>query len=278
MSAFDCRSRRGFTLIELLVVIAIIAILAAILLPVFSSARERARSISCASNEKQIGTALLMYAHDFDEAYPYRILNNTEGLTWRWAINPYLHSTGVFRCPSNPHQDLPTGCIVSTSTYNCPSTPMPQADGFTISYAANMTTPTGFVPPEGDGLIAQTMGSSNPNGIRVTLAIIPAPSQLIAVSESVYEWSEFQLQKGYLDQSLYNGHNGMANYLFADGHVKSMAPFMTIPNSMDSRGTSATNLWTRDGLPFTNGSDLGNASTTLGHAAALIYATTVSYP
>ena len=64
------RQKRGFTLIELLVVIAIIAILAAILFPVFSRARESARKTACLSNMKQIGTALMMYCQDWDEAFP----------------------------------------------------------------------------------------------------------------------------------------------------------------------------------------------------------------
>src|SRR5476651_819462 len=66
------RSRHGFTLIELLVVIAIIAILAAILFPVFARAREQARRTSCLSNMKQIGLALFMYAQDYDETLPER--------------------------------------------------------------------------------------------------------------------------------------------------------------------------------------------------------------
>ncbi|MBC7807537.1 MAG: prepilin-type N-terminal cleavage/methylation domain-containing protein, partial [Akkermansiaceae bacterium] len=64
------RVKSGFTLIELLVVIAIIAILAAILFPVFAQAREKARQISCLSNQKQIGIAMMMYVQDYDETYP----------------------------------------------------------------------------------------------------------------------------------------------------------------------------------------------------------------
>ena len=64
------RTRRGFTLIELLVVIAIIAILAAILFPVFAQAREKARNAACLSNCKQLGTAVMLYVQDYDEVYP----------------------------------------------------------------------------------------------------------------------------------------------------------------------------------------------------------------
>src|SRR5688572_18560718 len=70
LSAHSPRRRSAFTLIELLVVIAIIAILAAILFPVFAQAREKARQVACMSNEKQIGTAVMMYLQDYDEVYP----------------------------------------------------------------------------------------------------------------------------------------------------------------------------------------------------------------
>lgn len=83
----------GFTLIELLVVIAIIAILAAILFPVFAQAREKARSISCLSNTKQIGTATMMYLQDYDESMPigyYGTLNYDPEVIWHFVISPYM--------------------------------------------------------------------------------------------------------------------------------------------------------------------------------------------
>jgi prepilin-type N-terminal cleavage/methylation domain-containing protein/prepilin-type processing-associated H-X9-DG protein len=105
----------GFTLIELLVVIAIIAILAAILFPVFAQAREKARAISCLSNEKQIGMATLMYAQDYDEAiFPWLTCSTNQGCTplstgdrvWNAKLQPYLKNgqgypaNGVMACPS----------------------------------------------------------------------------------------------------------------------------------------------------------------------------------
>lgn len=100
------RLRSGFTLIELLVVIAIIAILAAILFPVFAQARAKARQTSCLSNNKQIGLAVLMYAQDYDETLPYAALNPT-GLPlvmWYDLVEPYVKSStkGVFNPVSGP--------------------------------------------------------------------------------------------------------------------------------------------------------------------------------
>jgi prepilin-type N-terminal cleavage/methylation domain-containing protein/prepilin-type processing-associated H-X9-DG protein len=101
--------RTGFTLIELLVVIAIIAILAAILFPVFARAREKARQNSCLSNEKQIGLGILMYAQDYDERFPLARRWNTvyeeplitpSNLVWFQAITPYVKNTQIFLCPS----------------------------------------------------------------------------------------------------------------------------------------------------------------------------------
>ena len=105
--------RKAFTLIELLVVIAIIAILAAILFPVFARARENARRASCMSNLKQIGLGFMMYVQDYDETYPRSFYytdeatdpnwgNSTSGnyMFWMQAVYPYVKSNQIFFCPS----------------------------------------------------------------------------------------------------------------------------------------------------------------------------------
>jgi prepilin-type N-terminal cleavage/methylation domain-containing protein len=116
--------RRGFTLIELLVVIAIIAILAAILFPVFAKAREKARQTSCLSNMKQLGLGMLMYAQDYDETFPglngpvlphgangSSFMDHPDYGTWGgWAtrILPYTKNTQMFICQSNAYRNC--GC------------------------------------------------------------------------------------------------------------------------------------------------------------------------
>src|SRR5271165_4979340 len=94
--------KKGFTLIELLVVIAIIAILAAILFPVFAKAREKARQASCLSNEKQLGLALMQYLQDYDERLP-AVWDGFRSPETNWGIEtyPYVKNLSVFSCPSN---------------------------------------------------------------------------------------------------------------------------------------------------------------------------------
>ncbi len=112
MTILQCKSsqsRRAFTLIELLVVIAIIAILAAILFPVFAQAREKARATSCLSNMKQMGLAVVQYTQDNDETFmngsvpPASASDNYNyGMGWAGQVYPYVKSRGVYACPDDP--------------------------------------------------------------------------------------------------------------------------------------------------------------------------------
>ncbi len=136
---------RGFTLIELLVVIAIIAILAAILFPVFAQAREAARKTSCLSNTKQIGLGAMMYVQDYDEMYPCNswdgafmgTTQNDIGIDepkftlWPWRIQPYIKNKQIFVCPSDPATGKSGWRGYSASPNNCWGIPMP------ISYGHN---------------------------------------------------------------------------------------------------------------------------------------------
>lgn len=128
--------RKGFTLIELLVVIAIIAILAAILFPVFARAREAARKTSCLNNLKQIGIAIMAYTQDYDEVYPYDVFarnGSTAALTYPVddplhypaMIQPYIKNIKVYQCPSSTPAATPAdrmfgywsnGCIFASAT------------------------------------------------------------------------------------------------------------------------------------------------------------------
>jgi prepilin-type N-terminal cleavage/methylation domain-containing protein/prepilin-type processing-associated H-X9-DG protein len=103
--------KRGFTLIELLVVIAIIAILAAILFPVFGRARENARRSSCQSNLKNLGLAFMQYTQDTDEMMPFDDLGSVAGVSWSgiwmYQMQPYIKSYQILRCPSDTNANLP---------------------------------------------------------------------------------------------------------------------------------------------------------------------------
>ena len=140
-SAPSTRTRSAFTLIELLVVIAIIAILAAILFPVFARARENARRSSCQSNLKQIGLGVIQYVQDYDEKYPIRnhkgnpVLGATAATdaTGAWVnLQPYLKSEQIYQCPSETNGP-PAGATLDARA---------AAAGFT-DYAINIDTQRG---------------------------------------------------------------------------------------------------------------------------------------
>src|SRR5579875_248996 len=155
------RKRYGFTLIELLVVIAIIAILAAILFPVFAQAREKARQTTCLNNEKQIGLAFMMYAQDNDEAFPMTAGYNTP--LWTQTINTYV-KTGNTVGASN---DMKNGI------WDCPDFPVPQ---YGNSYAVDMS-----LCPYGNG--GDPTSNNTTQWAISTLAEIDTPSDSVMVAE-----------------------------------------------------------------------------------------------
>lgn len=162
----DCKkqARSGFTLIELLVVIAIIAILAAILFPVFARAREAARASACRSNLKQIGNAMMMYGQDYDEMlFPYRtraanpfagqpnVSSNAAGRTFfNQLLNPYIKNDGVWKCPSKPRAWV----NIDSNGAASETEPAFWSYGGQNSYAAN----TLYCFPADQGLAMASMG------------------------------------------------------------------------------------------------------------------------
>jgi len=119
------KRKSAFTLIELLVVIAIIAILAAILFPVFAQAREKARQTACLSNEKQLGLGMIEYAQDYDECFPTGLTGSVVGQGWGGQMYSYVKSKSVFTCPSDTSQVNPS-----------PAYGTPTGDAV-VSYGAN---------------------------------------------------------------------------------------------------------------------------------------------
>lgn len=115
------QNKTGFTLIELLVVIAIIALLAAILFPVFARARENARKSSCANNMKQIGLAMAQYTQDFDEMFPYGLNSpaGRRGIGWAGMLRPYTKSAQLFSCPNDRPKGTPQpGATAMSYSFN----------------------------------------------------------------------------------------------------------------------------------------------------------------
>ncbi len=208
--------RTGFTLIELLVVIAIIAILAAILFPVFARAREKARQTSCLSNQKQIALAFLMYSQDWDERFP-AVYN--DGLIpyggsryiWAQCLVPYIKNQDIFACPGGPNDVNPGANLMGTR------------------YNMNMVGNWGW--PE-------DCGNWGAGGINypVKQSMIKYPAEFVFCFESLNHWwchwlshagwnntttsSDGLVLVGVLGEYIYPRHNGGCNVSFVDGHAK----------------------------------------------------------
>lgn len=192
--------RQGFTLIELLVVIAIIAILAAILFPVFAKAREKARQASCQNNVKQLGVALMMYAQDYDEKY---VTNANSGYYWQDILQPYIKNTQVYNCPSSSLKWAPQNVNAYSYTLNC-------------MYWSNATLGMMFEQsssgPTSSATIEDPAGTVfTGDGYYFQWAVLPG-----TLNTTIAPARFTSNQGGYFEAR----HNEGLNVAFLDGHVK----------------------------------------------------------
>ena len=204
---FVVNRRKGFTLIELLVVIAIIAILAAILFPVFAKAREKARQASCSSNLKQLTLACSMYGQDYDERYVPKCHNRLAldmRYYWYGNVQPYIKNQQILSCPSRPWPGNKCSCGGGEDRPVAPSYDMP-CSGWT---AATLT-----------------MGVAGGSG-RLD-SEVPAPAETIYMHDTNCSaftmdgnpnWGLLAPNRMMHPNSL--RHNDGFNAAFADGHVK----------------------------------------------------------
>lgn len=246
---FTSRTQNSaFTLIELLVVIAIIAILAAILFPVFGRARENARRSSCQSNLKQIALGVKQYTQDYDEKFPLAAnhANNTAGFASAWApaIQPYLKSLQIFQCPSDDDRSAPTSdpavegysdyyynAALSLSWDGGAAAPDYRASG--INEAALLNSSLTIMLGEGDGNNFAT-GSYRANGCTVAgmmNAAGPALASGTNCDTTTYYAKAIGVAKGH------RNHLSGSNYAFTDGHVKWQRTFEEADNQSTASAT-----------------------------------------
>lgn len=281
MMAIDSKQmRRGFTLIELLVVIAIIAILAAILFPVFARAREKARAASCQSNLKQIGLGMLQYSQDWDEAYVASYYGsqgnnkNTDGVTnykWMDAVYPYIKSEQVFNCPS-AYRNGNNGAIPYQYNDSGPTGNAYGSYAINIVYRPDLTQPKFLCP-------ASYTGNNGAGAINVKTSAIQNPSSTMWVSEGygagtpTGNWpSAFSLNGVVCNNGIASAanvgigvypptgsrtltfgnnytalitfrHTDRVNVLWADGHVKAMLPDTLKETGTSTCGTNVSLKW-----------------------------------
>jgi prepilin-type N-terminal cleavage/methylation domain-containing protein/prepilin-type processing-associated H-X9-DG protein len=224
------RSRRfagGFTLIELLVVIAIIAILAAILFPVFAKAREKARTATCLSNCKQIGLGIMQYVQDYDEHFFAQPYNGNAGPGAGWFTDPYVKNSQIWRCPSDTINtgQLLTGVALGTapgsymnSSYGYNQMWMGQNNGLALAAVNN---------PAGGCMV---WGAWNGCEVDWTGAF----SRAEGASSAMGAWPGGAVPAAQTA----NSHNGGGNFLFVDGHAKWQSSSAIYQAALNYNGTS----------------------------------------
>ncbi len=252
----------GFTLIELLVVIAIIAILAAILFPVFAQARAKARQITCISNEKQLGLGMMQYVQDYDETAPlFRIVNSSwwtaKMQNWKDLIYPYIKnggrdynggvantqegSGGVFSCPEN--SATWSGAPVWWDPYNGSGGIGDETTRFPRGYAVNTDAGVNekgsngkFWPCSGDGSCESNTGAfadlqTPTNTIMIAESRLPFPDT--SSQFATYQCTALGVPAGGQTTGCIQGHRGgFTNFVFFDGHAKSVRLTNSISQDM----------------------------------------------
>ena len=237
---------QGFTLIELLVVIAIIAILAAILFPVFGRARENARRSSCMSNLKQLGLGMIQYTQDFDEKYPQPAVpdDGDYGALWPddFPVNAYSGGTGP-DLTYNPNSPLSWAAVIlpytkSTQIMSCPS--LKRVDYWADTYAIEMNVSytynkllawnslSSIVNPSASIMMHEGFGSFGLTSVVTSFPVVDTsvvpygpktPYKLTNIEDSCYWYKNF----GPEDPLLFDRvHLGTAPFLYNDGHVKAI--------------------------------------------------------
>jgi prepilin-type N-terminal cleavage/methylation domain-containing protein/prepilin-type processing-associated H-X9-DG protein len=248
-------SRRAFTLIELLVVIAIIAILAAILFPVFAQARAKARQAACISNSKQIGTALMMYVQDYDEIYP---VNNraflpapdnisTFLLTWMAQIDPYMKNQQVYICPNQPVQQNFNFVAAPGRTLVLPFRSM-GANEFIMGRVGYTAHVTNNAPLEPTSQASLSRVAETPLVADSVFALFNDPRRIAQAGFAGAPWWTFPSTAAAIAADANSRHNGGSVVIWADGHVTWRHKRSV--GTLDAARSAQPNWWNRFLLPI----------------------------